>query len=211
MPTVRRVPWFPFLAAMWLLLSPCHPVTLSPCHALDPVIDAPMYASPALPTPPVVKVFPEGALRLWLRALERPEADLRCQAADAIAQAHRRGMKGLEGAVAPLVAALDRADQDPAVRLAVAHALIALEARQAAASLLQAAAVGLCRSEFRALVEPALARWGHRPAGDWWPGRLPQPATPPPGPGGNLPPATRGLPPVRAGSAPAPPPGLWRA
>ena len=173
-------------------LSGCLLVCLSPCflvsaRGFDPVIDSPMYTSPPLPPPPSVKVFPEGALRLWLRALARPEADLKCKAAAAIARAHRLGMKGLAGAIAPLVAALDRTDQDPAVRLAVAQALIALEARQAAPDLLRQARSG--SSEFRALVEPALAQWAYRPAGELWLERLRAPAAAP----GTLLLAIRGL------------------
>src|SRR5204863_6557272 len=108
---------------------------------------------PELPVPRVEVVFPDGLARLWLRALERPEADLKCKAADAIALAHRRGMKGLDTTVAPLTATLDRADQHPAVRLAVAQALITLDVRQAAPSLLKHAQAG--PSELRNLIEPA--------------------------------------------------------
>src|SRR5205809_7929856 len=79
-----------------------------PARADYDVIDSPMYRSPDLPMPPIVWLFPEKAKDLWLRALERPEADLRCKAADAVALAHRRGVKGLEVTVAPLRAALDQ-------------------------------------------------------------------------------------------------------
>src|SRR5579884_594426 len=93
--------------------------------AFEPVIDAPMYADPALPVGREIKVFPEKAKDLWARALDRPEVDLRCRAADAVARAHRRGVRGLETTVGPLLAALDRPDQDPTVRVAVARALVA--------------------------------------------------------------------------------------
>src|SRR3954451_8782964 len=95
----------------------------------DELIDSPMYKTPDLLFPPVVMAYPEELKVLWLRALERPEAEMRCKAADSIALAQRRGMKGLETTVAPLLAALDRSDQHPTVRLAVARALVALEAR----------------------------------------------------------------------------------
>lgn len=180
--------------ALWLasafVLCPC-PVRA----AFDEVIDSPMYQAPDLPAPPVVMVFPEEAKGLWLKALERPEADLRCKAADAIALAQRRGVKGLETTVAPLLAALDRPDQHPAVRLAVAQALIALDARDAAPSLLrQSQSAG---GDLRDLVEPALARWDYRPARAVWLARLAEPAAPQRG----LVLAAQGLAAVREGEA----------
>jgi HEAT repeat protein len=151
---------------------------LSPCHAFDELIDSSMYRDPALPAAPVVPLFPEGTTALWLKALERPEADLRCRAAEAIAQARRRGAEGLEVTVGPLRAALDRSDQHPAVRLAAAHALAALDAREAAASFLREAREG--DGDLRNVVEPALARWDYPPARDLWLERLRDPATPTP-------------------------------
>src|SRR6516165_4999650 len=117
----------PCLAAIYYLFSPCHPVTLSPCQASDSAIDSPMYKNPDLPVPREEWIFPEGAKKLWLRALEQPEVDLKCRAADAIALACKRGVKGLEPAVKPLLGTLDQPDQHPSVRLAAARALIALE------------------------------------------------------------------------------------
>src|SRR5437588_287634 len=93
----------------------------------EDVIDSPMYKAPELPTRNIEYDFPEGMLVLWLKAFERPEAGLHFKVAEAIAKAQRRGMKGLEAAVAPLRAALDKPDQPPEVRLALAEALIALE------------------------------------------------------------------------------------
>ena len=74
----------------WLI--PCLLVCLFPylsaCRGeFDPVIDSPMYKIPDLPVPPVVLVLPEKTTNLWIRILARPEADLRRQAADAIAEA----------------------------------------------------------------------------------------------------------------------------
>ena len=62
-----------------LLAPPC----LSVCRAtFDENIDSPMYKAPELPTPTIVEDFPDGAKALWLRALERPEADIKCKAAE---------------------------------------------------------------------------------------------------------------------------------
>jgi HEAT repeat protein len=140
------------------------------------VIDSPMYHLPDVPVAPIELVFPDGLKELWLRALGRPEVEMRLNAAIAIALAHERGMKGLDSTIAPLTITLDAADQNSAVRLAAAQALIALDARQAAPNLLALAQAG--DVEFREAVEPALARWDDRPARTMWLARLDAPATP---------------------------------
>jgi HEAT repeat protein len=121
-------------------------------------------------------LFPEKAKQLWLRALERPEADYRCKAAEAIGLARRRGFKGMETTVPALVAALGRPDQHPTVRLAIAKALVTLDAKEAAPDLLAQAKDG--SNDLHEVVAPALARWQYRPAGDLWLARLRDPATP---------------------------------
>jgi HEAT repeat protein len=162
------------------LLSPCLLVSLSPDLPLyaaadwDEAIDRVMYQSPELPLARRVSVFDARLKPLWLEALARPEADAQCQAALAIATARGEGMLGLETTVAPLVAMLARADLHPEVRLAVARALIALDARSEAAALWRQAQQG--DSDLRALVEPALARWDYRPARQVWLERLRQQA-----------------------------------
>ncbi len=134
-----------------------------------------MYKSPELPVPREVWVFPEEAKALWLTALERPEADLRRQAAEAIALAHRRGVKGFESMIAPLLTALDRPEKDETARLAIVRALVTLDARSAASNLFKLSQSG--GSDLREIVEPALARWDFRPARDVWLARLPDHTT----------------------------------
>lgn len=166
-------------------LLPCLLASSSPCRGApppDPVyddaIDSPMYQMPKLPFPPVLLIFPEKARELWLRALERPEADLRGQAADAVALACRRGYrKEMQSTIDPLLTALDRADEQPIVRVSIAKALIALEARQAADQLWRQSQVG--DSDLREAVEPVLARWKYKPAQEVWLARLRESATPP--------------------------------
>jgi HEAT repeat protein len=133
-----------------------------------------MYRDPPLPFPRTVILFPEAARGLWLKALQRPEVELRCRAAETIARAHRRRMKGLETTIDPLIAALDQKDQHPTVRAAVVQALITLEARQASPSLLEQVKSGSIA--LHELVEPALARWDYRPARAVWLKRLDDPA-----------------------------------
>jgi HEAT repeat protein len=161
-------------------LSPCLLVFLSPCLLVcradfDEAIDSPMYQIPKLPFSRVENRFPEGAKALWLRALQRPEVEMKCQAAQAIAEAHRRGVKGMETTITPLLAELDKADQPAPVLLVVAQALIELDARQAQASLLRRAQSG--GGDLRGSVEAALARWDYRPVRAIWLERLREPAT----------------------------------
>lgn len=138
----------------------------------DDGIDSVMYADPALRLPKIVNVFPAGSLELWLAALDRPEEDNQTRAAVTIASAHERGMPGLSAAVGPLVRLLDKGGVAPAVRLAAARALVTLDARESAASLLRHLSDG---ADYREVVEPALARWGFEPARGVWLDRLNQP------------------------------------
>jgi HEAT repeat protein len=166
----------------------------STSRADEMVLDSRMYHDPELPTAKIVWVYPDNLLRLWLVALERPEADYQSRGALAIVRAHKEGLKGLQAAVDPLLAVLERLDQTDRpngdassspgdegtgsspktmVRLAVARALIELDARKAAPQLFQ-----LTQSEdshLRDLIEPALTRWEFRPAGSVWLARIRRP------------------------------------
>jgi hypothetical protein len=173
---LRRFSTFSVFISVVVFASP----RILGCARADDLIDSPMYKSPELPVAPREEIiFPEKAVDLWLKALERPEADIKCKAADAIMIAQRRGVKGLERTIAPLTAALDRAEQHPDVRLAVARTLIALDAKSAAASLLQQAKTG--NQQMRDLVEPALSRWKYEPAYAFWLERLRDPGSLPRG------------------------------
>jgi HEAT repeat protein len=79
-------------------------------------------------------------------------------------------MKGLETTVAPLLEALNRDPQHPGVQLAVARALIELDARESAPSLFRLSQTD--EEELRHLIEPALARWDYRPVREVWLERL---------------------------------------
>jgi HEAT repeat protein len=164
------------LSALFITMLSAALVVSSGRADYDPLIDSPMYKNPELPTVPIVYRLPSKAPELWLRALERPEADFRYQAAHAICLAHERGFGGLEGTIEPLRKALNRPDEQPLVRLAVAQALIELDAHAAAADLWQQALAG--DSDLRQVVEPVLARWDYKPARAVWLERLHDPATP---------------------------------
>src|SRR5262245_65239797 len=102
--------------------------------------DSVMYHDPELPRPRVVEKLPARLPGLWLEALDRPEADIKCQAAQAIALAAERGLPGMNIPTDRLVRELGRPDQHPTVRLAVTRALVVLSAKEAAADLTRAEA-----------------------------------------------------------------------
>ena len=81
--------------------------------------------------------------------------------AETIVEAHRSGAPEMAETVPALLKAIQAADQHRIVRLSVARALVALDAREAAPVLWQVAAEeGL---EMAQVVEPALARWDYAP------------------------------------------------
>jgi HEAT repeat protein len=135
-------------------------------------LDPPLGSGKVAPT----LRFSPRLLPLWLEALARPESDLKRQAADAIAKAHRLGMPGLAEAVPPLLKELEAPGAPLVVRLAVARTLIALDARQTADVLMRhAQADGFDAAR---LLEPVLARWNYAPMRQVWLACLESPQTP---------------------------------
>jgi HEAT repeat protein len=129
-------------------------------------VDAPMYDDPRLIGPDMRVEFNPRLRTLWLAALDRHEIDLRLQAADAIGQAHARGYADM-GDLAPLLAAKLKDDKHPLVRLALAQALIRLDASNQADALFEANQLG--DRDMVLLTDPALARWRHpRMPEVWW-------------------------------------------
>jgi hypothetical protein len=153
-----------------------HPSSLipHPFLAADEPLDSVMYKDPDLPVSRVVYKLPPQLPGLWVDALARPEADLKSRAAQAIALAHERGFPGMDAAVGPLARELDRADQHPTVRAAVARALVVLDAKSAADALARLAATD---EDVRDLAEPALAKWDYKPIRAVWLERIAQPPT----------------------------------
>jgi HEAT repeat protein len=143
----------------------------------ESIVDSPMYKLPELPIIPEIILFPDGARELWLRALERKEVEMQVKAAGAIANARRRGMKGLETTIGPLQTVLEREDLSPAVRTEVVKTLLTLDAKAVAPTLLGISRTG--SSELRDLIDPVLARWDHKPARVVWLARLQEPTTRP--------------------------------
>ncbi|MFO0936804.1 MAG: HEAT repeat domain-containing protein [Gemmataceae bacterium] len=139
----------------------------------DDAYDSVMYRDPAITVSKTESTFDPGLLDLWLVALERPDVEMRTRAAMSIARAQTLGMPGLSKAVDPLRKAFDRADQHLNVRLACAKALVALDAKSAADSLLKFAEAN---SDAREMIFPALARWDYAPARAVWLAILDRPA-----------------------------------
>ncbi len=129
-----------------------------------------MFNDPKIEVPPEYFDFDPRLKELWLEALARPEADLKIEAAKAIALAYSRGMPDLKGTAEQLTAALDEPDLHPIAALAIARALIVLGARESAATLHQHAISD--GADFAQLVEPALLKWKFEPVKKTWLDRL---------------------------------------
>jgi HEAT repeat protein len=131
-------------------------------------LDSAMFSDPHFEFPDIEMRFSPRPVPLWIAALRGQEADLKCQAAATITWCRRRGMQGLEDAIAPLTQNLE--DDHHLVRLAAAEALITLDARVAAETLYECSQAGAL--DMAQLVEPALGRWGHEPLIETWRQRL---------------------------------------
>ena len=136
----------------------------------EPAMDSAMERDPALELPPLQVVFTKGLKPLWLRALAGPEADLQREVAQMIARAHRLGFPEMKETAGPLIKVLSTDNQRPAVRLAIARTLVALDARDAATPLFEL--LGEEGLSFAQVVEPALATWDHKPIRKTWMARL---------------------------------------
>lgn len=134
-----------------------------------------MDADPGLNYPEPVEDFDPEMARLWLQALNRPEADLQRMAAETIARAHRYGVPELSQAVPRLEEILLADTSHPASRFAAANALITLDSRSSGDKLFEASQT--YGTDLRQLVEPALAEWDHASAKAQWLERLASPDT----------------------------------
>jgi PBS lyase HEAT-like repeat len=144
----------------------------APAGPLDPEIDSAMEQDPAHAVPDPILTYSPRLKTLWLEALARPEADLKRLAADSIARGQRRGMAGMSETIPALKRELEAPDPHPVVRLAVARALLELDARETADVLRHHAQHDL---EVALVAEPALARWNDQPARAMWLARLDDP------------------------------------
>ncbi|MBL8850703.1 MAG: HEAT repeat domain-containing protein, partial [Planctomycetaceae bacterium] len=144
----------------------------APVPADQPLLDCVMNHDPQLPVQATRYVLPPEWQSLWQQALEGPEEDLRREAAEAIARAHRLGSSGLDTFPDALRGALT-ASKNPAVRLTIATALIELDVSDAAAELAAMVDAGGDRESL--VIESALARWRYAPYREAWLKRLAAP------------------------------------
>jgi HEAT repeat protein len=136
----------------------------------EPMLDSAMELDPSLVLLGPKLVFTEGLKTLWSKALEGPEADLQREVARMITRAHRMGVPEMKQTVGLLIKVLSTEKQRPAVRLAIARTLVALDARVAASPFFE-----LLDEEglsFAQVVEPALATWDYKPIRKQWLARL---------------------------------------
>lgn len=117
------------------------------------------------------KLFP-----LWKEVFAHSDSELHRQAAFAIARAHLQKLPGLDQFRPELLQVLKAEQTHPATRFAAARALIVLETREAAADLY--AVSQKFGTNFRVLIEPALAEWKYEPIQSLWSERIKSADTP---------------------------------
>lgn len=145
-------------------------LALAPVAGAQEPTESLLETDPAIPVPRVVRTFPPRLLNLWMEALERPDSQARCNAAQAISKAHRLGMTGLNETIPLLNRELERADSHPAVALAAAQALVELNAKESAPIFFRIRE--RADADLREILEPALFQWDHAPAREVWKERL---------------------------------------
>ena len=137
-------------------------------------VDDIMWQDPPYTAPDFGYEYPLNIDRLWKKALEYPDSELRRTAADTIVIAQRRGVPGLTELTSNLVEILKSENQESSVRRAAAHALVVMDVSTQAQLLAQVAETdGLDVARF---VEPALAKWKYVPIQKTWLERLKEPA-----------------------------------
>jgi HEAT repeat protein len=159
--------------ALWILLANAL-LAAQPAGKdvpLAPIaVDYAMDSDPLLEDVRTDKVFSDQFFPLWLQALDRPEADIQRLVAASVAVTHHGGYANMEKAKPGLLRILAAKETRHTPRLAAAHALLVLDAKERAPELWQAAQTH--GEELRQLIEPALAGWEYQPAYDVWRNRL---------------------------------------
>ena len=150
-------------------------LTVTAVRAEEIRIEFVMERDPQIAQQATVMVFSPKALPLWLEALARPEAEMQRMAAETIAETHAFDLPDIEKATPGLIKIVSVDGTNAAARFSAARALIAMEAKDAAAELF--AASQKHGSDLRQLVEPALAKWKFEPARKVWQKRLTTPGT----------------------------------
>ena len=135
-----------------------------------------MFSDPAFSIPDDMEALPPNIVDLWRSALQRSDATYILAAASDISDAHKMGFEEVKSAIPELRAVLQDENISETVQTVVALTLIELEAHEAADELFEVSQKS--GSQFRLLVEPALARWDYQPIRTVWRTRLQDKSTP---------------------------------
>ncbi len=137
--------------------------------------DWPMLTNPVIKNPPIKFSYSPRLVPLWIEALQESEAGAQRRAAQAIYRASFYKVAGLKKAVPHLQAIVANTKGNRSARIAAAHTLIRLDARDSAELFGKVAASG--DIEFCLLMEPVLAAWQYKPVQAIWQQRLQDPLT----------------------------------
>ncbi len=174
-----RFIWGPWLLAISLVTGFSLEATRTSLAQEDltaPIkFDWPMMSQPVVKTTPVTLSYSPRLVPLWIQALKGSESAVQRQAAQAIYRASFFKVPDLETTIPHLQAVLAETKGNRSTRLAMAHALIQLEAREAAPLFFEVTKEG--DFELCMLVEPALAAWKDQSVRQLWKQRLKNPLT----------------------------------
>ncbi len=132
--------------------------------------DLPIYESPDVQSTLDYKDFQAGLLELWMKALQRPDAELKRMVIDSMIIAHQKGLKGVDAIKPDMVALLKSPDQSLDLVRSASNALVVLDSRDHASLLAEvAASYGGSASQ---IIEPALAKWQSSEMIDQWLARV---------------------------------------
>ena len=137
--------------------------------------DWPMLTNPGVKNPPIKFDYSPRLVPLWIEALQQSEAGAQRRAAQALYRASFYEVAGLKKAVPHLQAILANTKGNRSARIAAAHTLVRLDARDSAELFAKVAASG--DIELCLLIEPALAAWQYKPIQEIWQQRLQDPLT----------------------------------
>ncbi|RPI86875.1 MAG: HEAT repeat domain-containing protein, partial [Planctomycetaceae bacterium] len=135
--------------------------------------DYQFFHDPDLERPVTTRKFDERLSELWLEALNRPEIDLQRMVCESIVRGVKIEVPGLDACIGRLRELLTADQTQPVVRSAVAKALVALAAHDAAEDL--ALAANRYSGDVRQTCERALGDWRYEPIRPEWLARLDSP------------------------------------
>ncbi len=127
-----------------------------------------MFSDPAFEVPTNSNVLPPKIVDFWRSALQSSNTSHRLAAANDISVAYKKGFHEVKAAIAELREMLRNESEN--ARTVVAQILIELDAREAADDLFDYSRRS--GSQFRLLVEPALAKWDYQAIRPVWRSRF---------------------------------------